>query len=255
MYESFKSLELLRHQISTRVDKSIKDYSDESINNSDTVSSTIFSACFSLVISYISHELSLNSLITFVIFICAYILTYFAYKTVLKKARSFIYNTNRHGGTPDRRRVKEIIDKFDHVACDNNLIAKDFILRYEAEQDICLSTFDFYEIYYYAKVSAETIMLVLDNADVCINTLHESTRIDLHRIYNQLEMLLDIKDFLTEHCEDYKVRIDENLRLVLINQISELSSSLSNIKDICDCFKNDHFSGNHVKPLRDKFSI
>ena len=85
MYESFKSLELLRHQISTRVDKSIKDYSDESINNSDTVSSTIFSACFSLVISYISHELSLNSLITFVIFICAYILTYFAYKTVLKK--------------------------------------------------------------------------------------------------------------------------------------------------------------------------
>lgn len=254
MYESFKNFELLRHQVSTRIDKSLKDYSDESKSNADNISSTIFSACFSLVTTYVSNGTNGSRLIIFLQFVIAYIIAFFAYKIAAKKLREIYYHLKRHGGSASSREIKELIDNFDHIACDNNLIAREFMQNYKTQNELCLSTFEFYELYYYAKVSSETTLSILDHADTCINTLSDSSRVDLHRIYNQLSMLLIVKDFLMLHCMDAKIDIHQNLRLVLIDQISQLSKTLESIQCECDNFRDTHFSDLQIETLRKKYS-
>lgn len=259
MYESFKNFELLRHQVSTRIGKSIKDYSDENKNNADNISSTIFSACFSLVTAYVGNGPGASRIKIFLQFIVAYIVAFFVYKYLAQKIRKVYYNTRRHGGLANSRETKERIDNFDHIACDNNLIAKEFKQKYEnvpkgTEADFQLSTFEFYELYYYTKTSAEATLSILDYADTCVNTLSEKSRVDLHRIYNQLDMLCTAKNFLLEHSLDEEIHIDKNLRFVLIDQIHDLDAPLQTIKDKCDEFKNFHFSDLKIQPLRDKYS-
>lgn len=205
MYVSFKNFELLRHQISTRIDRSIRDYASEINSNADTISSTIFSASFSLVITYVGKENGVNGLIQFVIFSVAYIIAFFAYRWLLKKARVWYHDSKRHGGAPSSREIKELIDNFDHIACDNNLIVRSFMHQYESESVLCLGTFEFYELLYYATVSANTTLSILDHSDTCINTLDEISRVDLHRIYNQLDMLKEAKEFLVNHCMDKRI--------------------------------------------------
>lgn len=131
MYESFKIFELHRHQVSTRIDKCLKDYSDENRSNADNISSTIFSACFSIVTTFVSQENKLNSYLILFLFIIAYIVAFFTYKVVSRKIRTIYYNTKRHGGSANFRKVKELIDNFDHIACDNNLIARVFLNEYK----------------------------------------------------------------------------------------------------------------------------
>lgn len=254
MYESFKNFELHRHQVSTRIDKSLKDYSDENRSNADNISSTIFSACFSIVTTFVSQENDLNGYLIFVLFIIAYIVAFFTYKVVSGKIRTIYYNTKRHGGSANSRKVKELIDNFDHIACDNNLIARVFLNEYKTEGELCLSTFEFYELFYYARVSAETTLSVLENADSCINTLSESSRVDLHRIYNQLNMLIIAKEFLLASCMDTKIDIHANLRPVLIDQINRLAGILTKIQEECDKFRELHFSDSKVQPLIDKYA-
>lgn len=253
MYVSFKNFELLRHQISTRIDRSIRDYASEINSNADTISSTIFSASFSLVITYVGKENGVNGLIQFVIFSVAYIIAFFAYRWLLKKARVWYHDSKRHGGAPSSREIKELIDNFDHIACDNNLIVRSFMHQYESESVLCLGTFEFYELLYYATVSANTTLSILDHSDTCINTLDEISRVDLHRIYNQLDMLKEAKEFLVNHCMDKRIEIESELRPVLIDQIHRLADKLDLIQTKCDSFREENFSPLQVDKLRQKY--
>lgn len=253
MYETFKNLELHRHQISTRVDKSLKDHADDGKSNADNISSTIFSACFSLVITYISEELTTNTILIFALFLVAYIAAFILYRFLLQKFRKIYYNTKRHGKEIKRYEIKELLDNFDHIACDNNLAAKKFLEQYKQEKTLELSTFEFYELLYYAKVSAEKTMSILEHSDCCINTLSNISRIDLHRIYNQLNMLLVTKDFLLANCLDIKIDIHENLRFVLIDQIHEVAKMLEIIQQKCDEFREAQFSDIQVEELKKKY--
>ena len=252
MYETFKNFELHRHQISTRVDKSLKDYADDGKNNADNISSTIFSACVSLVIAYISEEFTTNTFLIFVLFLVAYPVAFLTYKFLLQKCRKAYYNTKRHGNKIKKSEIKELLDNFDHIACDNNLVAKKFLEQYEQEDQLELRTFEFYELLYYAKVSAEKTMSILEHSNSCINTLSNSSRIDLHRIYNQLNMLLVTRDFLLANCLDKRIDIHDNLRLVLIDQIHEVAKMLEKIQQKCDEFRDAHFSDIQVEELKNK---
>lgn len=254
MYESFKNFELLRHQVSTRIDRSLRDYLTESRNNADNITSTIFSACLSLVTAYVSSQTKGSAIVTFILFVIAYVIAFFVYKFVSKTSRIIYYNLKRHGGSLNNREIKELVDNFDHIACDNNLVAREFMHHYKQQNELCLSTFEFYELYYYAKVSADITMSVLDHAGTCVNTLSDSSRVDLHRIYNQLNMLLIVKDFLFLHCTDTKIDIYPNLRLVLIEQIDQLSKMLEKIQSECDKFRCTHFSDVKIETLRKKYS-
>lgn len=157
-------------------------------------SSTIFSACFSLVISFISAEYFqssefINALLTFGVFIAAYIVVFFIFRLIANYLDKLYYNLRRHGTKMDVYQIKEIIDDFDHIACDNNLIVKEYIEKYPSGQDKSVQTFLFFEILYYSKVSAEKTLSVINYPDSCINTMTKRSGIDLFRIYNQLTML------------------------------------------------------------------
>ena len=56
---SFKSLELFRHHGSSRVDKSLREYVEQSKASADQIFRTAFTVCFSSVISLLSVILSL----------------------------------------------------------------------------------------------------------------------------------------------------------------------------------------------------
>lgn len=258
MFKSFKSLELFRHQISSRVDKSLREYADQSKASAEQISSTIFSSFISLLVSYLcekfitSNEIK-KALIIFAVFMVVYIIAYFIYKHILYLAEKISYNLKHHGTTITDREAKEYIDNFDHIACDNNLVGKEFIKIYSREKDIDLKSYDFYELYYYINVSAEIMLSVLNNSEQCLNTLSTTTKIDLHRIYNQLNMSKSATKFLLDHIKDKDIALDYNLMLVIIFQIDKLSEKLNLIEEKCDTYKEQNFSDKQVKELADKY--
>ena len=182
-----------------------------------------------------------------------YIIAYFIYKHILYLAEKISYNLKHHGTTITDREAKEYIDNFDHIACDNNLVGKEFIKIYSREKDIDLKSYDFYELYYYVNVSAEIMLSVLNNSEQCLNTLSTTTKIDLHRIYNQLNMSKSATKFLLDHIKDNDIALDYNLMLVIIFQIDKLSEKLDLIEEKCDTYKDQYFSDKQVKELADKY--
>lgn len=259
MFRSFKSLELFRHQVSSRVDRSLREFANQSKESADKISSTVFSACFSLVISFLSQEFInqgkiIKGIITFILFIAAYIIAYLLYKRISNIIDKICYNVRHHGTGMTEREAKELIDDFDHIACDNNLVGKEFIKNYKREKDADLKEFDFYELYYYIKVSADLTLDVLSHSDLCVNTLTTSTGVDIHRLYNQLNMLISARDFLLNRIKSKEISLDTNLLLVVISQIDALSDKLLKIQEECDKFRDQHFSTVQVKELAEKYS-
>lgn len=255
MFNEFKNLELFRHQVSSRVDKSLKRYSDQSKNSAEKITSTIFSACCSLVIAFLSHayinqDNSCKTILSFLLFIAAYIAAYFISRFLSKIIEAIIYNLKHHGSQLTEREVKELIDDFYHIACDNNLIGKVFSKSFEAEKDVDIKEYEFYELYYYVNVSADITLRILENASSCINTLQRVNAVDLHRLYNQLDMLMTAKSFLLDHIGDDELDAPDNLKLVIISQIFALEDKLKRIKKLCDEFREDNFSDSQVQLLR-----
>ena len=102
MFNEFKSLELFRHQVSSRVDKSLKQYADQSKENAEKIVSMIFSACASLLIAYLSHSYiekddPIKALIFFAFFIIIFVFLFFLSRWVSKKVESVVYNIKHHG--------------------------------------------------------------------------------------------------------------------------------------------------------------
>lgn len=183
-----------------------------------------------------------------------YAVLFFLSKWFFKKVESLVYNTKHHGSQLSRSQIKEIVDNFDHIACDNNLIAKGFIRSYKNETDADLREFDFYELYYYIDVATKNTQLVVSNSEACINTLSKTTVVDLHRIYNQLDMLDSAKDFMLDHIADKELDAHDNLKLVLISQIITLGKILTEIRKKCDKFREQNFSDAQVEKLKKEFS-
>lgn len=259
MFRSFKNFELLRHQVSTRVDKSLREYAEQSKNSADKIASAIFSSCFSLAVSFVSSKFIkedkfITALFIFLLFVFVYIVAYLLYKKISSWLEKTSYNLKRHKTKLSKREVKEYIDNFDHIACDNNLLGKEFIKKYNSEKDTDLKAFDFYELYYYTKVSADITLDILEHSALCVNTLKTSTKVDLYRIYNQLNMLKKAKDFLIANHKGKEVDMQENLRIVLASQMDDLCDKLGEIEKKCDLFLEQNFSNEQIKELSSKYT-
>ena len=259
MYNDFKSLELFRHQVSSRVEKSLRHYAEQSKNSAEKLTSNVFSACSSLLVAFLSHEYinqnhNHQAIITFVAFVVAYILSFFIFKLVSKVFRSISYNLQHHGTGLSENEAKELVDDFDHIACDNNLVGKMFLRSYITETDKDIKEYEFYEILYYVNVSANISLRILDNSDTCVNTMDKVTAVDLHRIYDQYDMLCAARVFLLEHIKDEEIDVPENLKLIIISEIFSLEKTLKKIKEKCDKFMSDHFSDDKIKDLKAQYS-
>ncbi len=258
MLNEFKNLELLRHQISSRFDKSIKLSSIQNRNNAEKILNAIFSASCSLLIAFLSHsyieqdEVS-KTVICFIAFIVVYIAAYFLSKFASKLVTKISYNIKRHGARLSEIEVKGLVDNFDHIACDNNLVGKRCIHAIEHEADKSIKEYDFYEVYYYVKVAADITSSILANSDVCVNTLTKSTRVSLFRLYNQLRMMKCATKFMLEHIGDSDLDILHNLRLVIISDIVNLSEQLDEIESECNNFMEQNFSDIQVRGLKEKY--
>lgn len=188
------------------------------------------------------------------VFIVAYIGAYYLSHYIKKWLGTAAYNIKHHGQKLTDLEAKELVDDFDHIACDNNLVGKLFTKAFNSEKDKDIKEYEFYELYYYVNVSSEITLRILENADLCINTLDKVTAVDLHRIYNQLDMLTTAKSFMLQHISDPDLDAPSNLKLVIISQIFALEERLKLIKEKCDCFLSDHFSDSQVKELKAQYS-
>ena len=260
MLNEFKNLELLRHQVSSRFDKSLQLSSMQNRNNAEKILSAIFSASCSLLIAFLSHSYIEQdkvdkAVLCFVAFIVVYITAYFLSKCASKLVTKISYNIKRHGAKLSEIEVKELVDNFDHIACDNNLVGKRCIQAIGHETDKSIKEDVFYEVYYYVKVEADITSSILENSDACVNTLTKSTRVSLPRLYNQVRMMKCATEFMLEHIGDSDLEILYNLKLVIISDIVSLSAQLSEIESACDNFVEQNFSDTQVEDLKKYMDI
>lgn len=255
MYNDFKNLELLRHQVSSKIDKSLRQYAEQNKKDAEKITSNIFSACSSLLVSFLTYSHIQNhnykmALLLFAIFISTYVIAYYASKIVTKKVTGIVYNLKHHQQKISEREAKEIVDDFDHIACDNNLIGKVFARAYNKETDIDIKEYEFYELYYYIRVSAQLTRKVLENRDICVNTMEYVKGIDLYRLYNQLDMLKTAREYLLDHVNDNEIDAPGNLRYVLVQQIVSLKENIDYIEGACNEFNKEHFSDKKTDALK-----
>lgn len=258
MFNEFKNSELFRHQLSSRMDKSLRRYADQSKNSAERIISTIFSACCSLMIAYLTHSYidknnPYKALVLFGLFLFVYVVAYCSSRLISTVLETILYNLKHHGSQLTDREIKELVDDFDHIACDNNLIGKLFTKSYIQETDIDIKEYEFYELHYYVNVSSDITLQVLDNSSTCINTLEKVNTVDLHRIYNQLNMLKTAKTFLLNHINDAVCNTPFNLKLVIFSQIIELEKKIASIQKKCNEFSKEHFSDIQVMHLKEKY--
>ena len=262
MFRTFKSLELFRHQIASRVDKSLKQYAKESKNSADKIVSTVFSACTSLAITTISvnfiqaKELT-KGILALAIYLLAYSIVYLCYKRVVKFSTRLHYNIKRHDTSSTAIDIKEAIDDFDHIACDNVLLAKEFIKKYEKEKDFAIKEFYFYETIYYLKVSIRMTLRVVEKD--CINTTERTTNVDLFRVVNIAKNMKDILGFIKQHVNDEYLDITRNLRLILLEQIytqsdTGLEYGVNEILKTCQTHQNQYFADQQMVSIASKYS-
>lgn len=125
---------------------------------------------------------------------------------------------------------------FDHIACDNILISKNFIMAYEdSKTSENLKEFYFYEIIYYTKVSLDIIHKLLVNKNKCINDKEHTNRIHLFRLENSLNMLEEIYHFIDGN--KTQVACDQSLQNSLYKEITDLGTALNKYKGDCDKIK------------------
>lgn len=258
MLNSFKDLELLRHQVSSRLDKSIKRNSSQNRSNAERISGTIFSVGFSLFVAYLSHQYiehdePSKAAISFVLFVVAYIVAFFVFIIASRAIETLLYNIRRHDSELTLSEIKEYIDRFDHIACDNNLVGIRCMRKLASQPDSLLEQFDFFELLYYVNVSADVTLSILDHANVCVNTLSKTGGIDLYRIYDQLNMMKHCNDFMLSYVGKGLPSIHRNLKLVLISQIVDFSSKLDDIERKCDELLNKNFSDSETKSLLERY--
>lgn len=253
MIKDLKNLELLRYQLSSRVNKNFKKNSNQSQYSSDKIISAVFSAASSIVIGYLTDFLCdsknfFGVILGFLSFVIIYLLVYFASKKFIKYVHNYTYNNAIHGKNISQEKIKEIIDDFDHIVCDNNLNVKIYIEAFDAEKDNQLKEFIFYEIYYYTNVAAQKTSLVMKYNSECLNSLYKNSAIDVFRVDNQLNMMNSAKDFLKNN--QSKINIATQFNSMLDNQIEQLSNTLARIEYEYQQYVKENFKDQY----RDKLS-
>ena len=122
--------------------------------------------------------------------------------------------------------IKQLIDDFDHIACDNILISQNFIEAYFNDNTSSnLKEFYFYEIIYYTNVSLAKINSITLYKDRCIgNNETSGKKIHLYRLGNALSMLNEIYKFLNNNKSS--ILLEPSLQESLFAQINKLHESI-----------------------------
>lgn len=246
MFSSFKNIELSRYSLSANLSKVEENLIKQNSSNVSLLAGSIFSGAFSVLATYASIKYSSNftwkiALLNVIVFSISFIISFYIYKIFCFIAK-LIKNTIRKenlASTPSE--IKQIIDDFDHIACDNILVAYEFQKSFESEPNINVANYYYHEIVYYLKVSIDKTSKVMENGKNCLNTLITANKVDLFRVENLLDMMSEIYNFLNRNDIKSKIVIDPKLRSSFDSKISNIKVSIDNLKDSCDTFKKENF--------------
>lgn len=229
MLSSFKNTELFRYFIRVDLNKNVDKIIKENSSNFSLVAGSIFSGSFSILGTYFGmneHTYGHLKSILFSTFLFSilFIIGMFLFKISLKLI-FFLYNSCKKENLPSKSKIKELIDDFDHIACDNILISQNFIIAYnDKNTSTNLKEFYFYEIIYYTKVSISIINKILINQNKCINDKKNTNRIHLFRLENSIKMLKEIYTFLNTNQKF--IRLDTSMSSSLSSEIFEINNQL-----------------------------
>lgn len=233
MFSSFKNTELFRYFIRVDLNRSIDKILEQNESNYLFIADCIFSAAFSVIGTYLTMYNECNDgislkriiMITFLFLILFFIGMYiFKYGYgLLRRIRNAIKKENMASDAT----IKQLIDDFDHIACDNILISQNFIGAYfDNSTSSNLKEFYFYEIIYYTNVSLAKINSITLYKDRCIDNNETSgKKIHLYRLGNALSMLNEICDFLENNKNS--ILLESSLKESLFAQIDKLHKSIN----------------------------
>ena len=141
MHRSFKSMELVRHYLST----SIRDNADSLVKQVKygikEIAATVFAASLSPVITIVAKSRLLSgypvwskAALLVIIYMVGFALSYLTFRLIYNYVshKMAVYRENKQPSYAER---KKAIDNFDHIACDCVLISLEFINTFEEYQN------------------------------------------------------------------------------------------------------------------------
>lgn len=237
MLRSFKNIELLRYYVGINFEKNFRAFVKQNEEKNEQLASTIFSTALSLIASFLSTKymqilsVPLYVAIILLVFVVGFIISYNVYICAYRKIQRTKKGLKKYKHKTSAIEIKEMIDSFDHIACDNVLVAKEFMQHFDPESDLGLSTFYYFEIIYYAKTSIKKALKILNNSSNCINSRDKTDAIDLFRIENMCVILEEILLFISNHKGE--ISIDEKMRPSLDHQVSLLKKDINKARENC----------------------
>lgn len=214
MLESFKNLELLRFYLSSKYEDCTSNNEKQRILRTEQTMSTVFSSLFSLVVTValapLNSVIPIGGFIPLVIgvYLVGFVVSYFSFLFVYRWLHKLHKRTKAHKSACTLIEAKKKIDEFDHIACDNVLIAYEFQGAYSTESNLEKKMFYFCEVLYYLNKSLIKIRNVLFCSDLCINNRDKADGLESYRIANLLKMIKEIFNGFIK-IEQGKIYIDK----------------------------------------------
>lgn len=211
MIDSFKNFERLRYRISNDIKNLIADNKNSTNDMKEQVSNTIFATVFSALITEIAFSkdggnfewCSVFKMIA--IFVVVYIASYFLYNLLYGKIVKYINKRKIHTVKQGMDVMVQIQKDFDNIACDSILLARDYKKEFEAlednEDNHNLKVFYYYEMMHYLDTACEKTQMLVKNKQRCIRTMNESEGVDIFRVLNIKDMMIELNKFLEDHFE------------------------------------------------------
>ncbi len=247
MFTSFKNTELFRYFVRVDLNNGIDKILKQNKSSFSLIAGSIFSGSFSILGTYFGLKASEFSSFCRIVISCFLFAILFVIGMCLFKGFIFIfsyfYNAWKKEKSPSKAKIKEMIDDFDHIACDNILISQNFIKAFQdMDTTKLLKEFYFYEIVYYTNVSLTIIQKLIYNKKFCINDKSNTNRIHLFRLENALSMIDDIFKFVNDNKE--KIGVDPILQPSVNNMVLESSKLLTTLSKECKDIKKEKYESN-----------
>lgn len=236
MFSSFKNTELFRYFIRVDLNKNVDKIIKQNSSNFSLIAGSIFSCSFSILGTYFGMDSAKYGqfgkiFFSTALFTVLFIIGMIIFKTS-QKLFCFFRNSLKKEKLPSKAKIKEFIDDFDHIACDNILISQNFIKAYNDQNTSAnLKEFYLYEIIYYTKVSISIINKILIYHDQCLNNQNLTNRIHPFRLQNSIKMLNEIYQFLDMNQQF--INLQPSMQSSLSFEISEIEQQLKRFHKQC----------------------
>jgi len=259
MFDIFKNLELTRHHMSAKFDKTIAEQAEKDASGTEQILAGVFSAALSLLFSYVIDTRLINPaknvlitpwlntiLIALLIgmgFVILFIVFFYGFKVAYKSVCKYHNDRKIHSPDYSRKSVKAIIDDFDIIAFNNLLASFEFIEHIEDDEitndDKEIITYYFHELIYYLRTSIQKTQKILEWSELCVNSNKKVDAVDLFRIFNANALMKNIinvvHNILNRTCAQPVLvsTYDERLGNILKLQIADLEKDICKIEEQC----------------------